>query len=178
MSTIGESSASSNGGTNGASNDNSSNPNTITTHKLNGRNYLPWSQSVMLFIRGKGKADFITGEAVKPEVTDGSYKTWEIDNSKVMSWLINSMTPEIGEDFLLFETAEETWIAVRETYSNKENVSELFRLEKTLRDLQQGDMAVIDYYNKLSRFWQQLDAIEKPSWTCSKDAAVFFELVE
>lgn len=178
MSNNTESSSVSNGGANGGLNDNNSNLNTITAHKLNGRNYLPWSQSVILFIRGKGKADFITGEARKPEITEKSYKTWEIDNSKVMSWLINSMTPEIGEDFLLYETAEEIWAAVKETYSNKDNVSELFRLEKTLRGLRQGNMVVIDYYNKLSRFWQQLDAMEKPNWTCVKDAAVFSDLIE
>jgi hypothetical protein len=35
----------------------------------------------------------------------------------VMSWLINSMTNKIGENFLLYETIKEIWEAVRETYS-------------------------------------------------------------
>ena len=33
----------------------------ITTHKLSGLNFLRWSQSVKLFIRGKGKLGYLTG---------------------------------------------------------------------------------------------------------------------
>ncbi|KAK0584996.1 hypothetical protein LWI29_021933 [Acer saccharum] len=72
----------------------------ITSHKLNGHNYLPWSQSVMMFICGKGKDDFVTGVAESPGVELPAYKQWKTDNSMVMSWLINSMTNDIGENFL------------------------------------------------------------------------------
>ncbi|RVX00220.1 Retrovirus-related Pol polyprotein from transposon RE1 [Vitis vinifera] len=42
----------------------------ITRHKLNGHNYLQWSQSVLLFICGKGKDEYLTGEAAMPETTE------------------------------------------------------------------------------------------------------------
>ena len=47
---------------------------------------------------------------------------------KSMSWLINSMKVDIGENFLLYETAKEIWEAVRETYSSSESTSELFAI--------------------------------------------------
>ncbi|MCR2848069.1 hypothetical protein KN825_16150, partial [Weizmannia coagulans] len=34
----------------------------ITNHKLNGNNYLQWSSSVLMFISGKGKDDYLNGE--------------------------------------------------------------------------------------------------------------------
>ncbi|RVW46448.1 hypothetical protein CK203_067320 [Vitis vinifera] len=37
-----------------------SSPILITGHKLNGHNYLQWSQSVLLFICGKGKDEYLT----------------------------------------------------------------------------------------------------------------------
>ena len=40
----------------------------VTTHKLNGENYLQWSQSVKLFIRGRGKIGFLIGATQKSEV--------------------------------------------------------------------------------------------------------------
>lgn len=38
----------------------------ITGHKLNGNNYLQWSQSVLMFISGKGKDEYLTGEKIAP----------------------------------------------------------------------------------------------------------------
>jgi hypothetical protein len=67
----------------------------------------------------------------------------------VMSWLINSITNEIGENFLLYETAEEIWDAARETYSSSENTSELFEIDAAMHDLRQGDLSVTQYFNTL-----------------------------
>ena len=106
----------------------------ITSHKLNGNNYLQWSQSVILFIRGKGKEDYLTGAALSPEATDPNRKLWIAKNSMVMSWLLNSMTNEIGEIFLLYETASDIWLATEETYSSTDNTSELFGIESALHN--------------------------------------------
>ncbi|EXB64488.1 hypothetical protein L484_006725 [Morus notabilis] len=38
----------------------------ITGHKLNGQNYLQWSQSVMMFICGRGKDEYLNGEVTIP----------------------------------------------------------------------------------------------------------------
>lgn len=150
----------------------------ITNHKLNGHNYLPWSQSVLLYIKGKGKADFITEEVEIPEKTDKGYKLWESENSKVMSWLINSMIPEVGENFLLYDTAYDVWEAVKETYSNKDNISERFRIEGVLHEVKQGASTVVEYYNNLSRLWQQEDMFNKLNWKCTEDGSVFRAYLE
>ncbi|RVX23597.1 Retrovirus-related Pol polyprotein from transposon TNT 1-94 [Vitis vinifera] len=72
-----------------------SSPILITGHKLNGHNYLQWSQSVLLFICGKGKDEYLTGEAAMPETTEPGFRKWKIENSMIMSWLINSMNNDI-----------------------------------------------------------------------------------
>ena len=53
----------------------------------------------------------------------------------VKSWLINSMTNEIGEKFLLYKTAKEMWDTVKETYSTKEKTTEHVDIETVLHDL-------------------------------------------
>ncbi|RVW45860.1 hypothetical protein CK203_101141 [Vitis vinifera] len=123
----------------------------ITRHKLNGHNYLQWSQSVLLFICGKGKDEYLTGEAVMPETTEPGFRKWKIENSMIMSWLINSMNNDIGENFLLFGTAKDIWDAAKETYSSSENTSELFQVESALHDFRQGEQSVTQYYNTLTR---------------------------
>ena len=47
----------------------------------------------------------------------------------VMSWLINSMTNEIGKNFMYYKSAKEIQDAAKETYSNKDNTSEVFEIE-------------------------------------------------
>ena len=79
----------------------------ITGHKLNGHNYLQWSQSVMMFICRKRRDDHLTGLTVPPSKEDPKYKTWKSENNMVMSRFINSMTNEIGENFLLYVTAKD-----------------------------------------------------------------------
>ena len=95
--------------------DSDSSPILITGHKLNSHNYLQWSQSVLLFICGKGKDEYLTGEAAMPETTEPGFRKWKIENSMIMSWLINSMYNDIGENFLLFGTAKDIWDATKET---------------------------------------------------------------
>ncbi|RVW12949.1 hypothetical protein CK203_096860 [Vitis vinifera] len=43
-----------------------------------------------------------------------TYKKWIAENNMVMSWLVNSMTTDIGENFLSFDTAKEIWDIAKE----------------------------------------------------------------
>ena len=94
------------------------------------------------------------------------------------SWLINSMTNEICENFLLYKTAKEMWDAVKETYSTKENTAEQVDIVNVLHDLRQGDLTLTNYYNILGRHWQQLDVYEEYDWNCPEDAAKYQKIVE
>ena len=150
----------------------------VTNHKLHGHNFLQWSQSVFMFICGRGKDGHLTGEITTPDSTDPKYRAWKTDDHLVMSWLINSMTTEIGENFLLYKTAKEIWEAARETYSSTDNSSELFEIETRLYDLRQGDLDVTQYFNTMSRCWLQLDMYEIYSWKCTTDSALYKKIVE
>lgn len=150
----------------------------ITSHKLTEKNYLQWSQSMMMFISGRGRDDFLTGVAVQPKTDDPAYKAWRTENNLVMSWLINSMTTNIGENFLLYHTAKEIWDAARDTFSSNENTIELFHIESTLQDLRQGEQSVTVYYTNLTRYWQQLDLFQSYQWKCPDDSVTFQKITE
>lgn len=42
-------------------------------------------------VGARGKVAYPTGAKVEPDITSIEYETWEIDNEKVKSWLIDSM---------------------------------------------------------------------------------------
>ncbi|RVW39091.1 Retrovirus-related Pol polyprotein from transposon TNT 1-94 [Vitis vinifera] len=142
-------------------------------HKLNGQNFIQWAQSVRIFICGKGKEEYLTGAIVQPKEDDPGYRTWKLENSMVMSWLINSMTNGIGENFMYYGTAKEIWDAARETYSNIDNTSATFEIKSILQDLRQGDSTVTEYFNILARYWQQLDIYEELVWKCPEDGLLY-----
>lgn len=149
----------------------------IINHKLNGHNYLQWSQSIMMFISGRSRDDYLTGTAVQPTSSDPRFKVWRAENNLV-SWLISSMTAEIGENVLLYTTAKEIWDAARDTFSSSENTAELFHVESILHDLRQGEKTVTTYFSTLTRYWQQLDLFESYEWKCPDDSTYFKKIVE
>ncbi|KAL5813385.1 hypothetical protein ACOSQ3_024146 [Xanthoceras sorbifolium] len=79
----------------------------ITTIRLNGDNFLRWSQSVRMYIRGRGKIGYLTGEKKEPKSEDSAYSTWDAENSMVMTWLVNSMTEDISCNYMCYSTAKE-----------------------------------------------------------------------
>ena len=81
----------------------------ITAHRLNGKNYLQWSQSVNIVICGRGKFEYLAGEANAPAATDPTYKIWFAENSIVHVWLINSMEPRISRQYFFLKTAKDVW---------------------------------------------------------------------
>ncbi|XP_073315737.1 uncharacterized protein [Primulina huaijiensis] len=150
----------------------------ITHHRLIGPNYLQWSKFVRMLFCGRGKEEYLTGEIEAPAKTDVGYKKWNTENQLIMSWLINSMSLEVGENFLLYETAKDVWEVVRETYSSSNNTSELSAIESALHDLRQGKLSVTQYYNALTKQWQQLDVFETHAWKCMEDGLRYRKIVE
>ncbi|KAK5785187.1 hypothetical protein PVK06_039741 [Gossypium arboreum] len=150
---------------------------TIPCHRLNGNNFLEWSQSVKIFHLGRERLDYVTGEIKKPAVTDAGFAKWMRDNGQVMTWLLNSMTPSISRNFLLYTTAAEIWSAVRETYSSTDNIAELYHVEDQEATLKQGTMPVTLYYNTLTALWQQLDLYAHYDWVDPRDVALYQQIV-
>ncbi|XP_059638929.1 uncharacterized protein LOC132281222 [Cornus florida] len=79
----------------------------ITNIRFNGDNYLRWSQSVQMYIRGRGKIGYLTGDKKAPVSEDPMYVTWDAKNSMVMTWLVNSMDEDISSSYMCHSTAKE-----------------------------------------------------------------------
>ena len=107
----------------------------ITTIRLNGDNFLRWSQSVRMYIRGRGKMGYLTGEKTAPAKADPTYATWDAENSMVMTWLVNSMEEDISSNYMCYPTAQELWENVNQMYSDLGNQSQMFELTLKLGEM-------------------------------------------
>ncbi|XP_073121030.1 uncharacterized protein [Henckelia pumila] len=96
----------------------------------------------------------------------------------VTAWLINSMEPAIGKPFMFLPTASDVWEAVKETYSDLENYSQLYDLNTRMWRQQQGNRDVTSYYNELLTIWQELDFFETDEWESKNDCCRYRKNLE
>ena len=77
------------------------------------------------------------------------------------------MNNGIEENIVLYETVQEIWEVVRETYLDLEDTMEAFEIDGILHDLHQGDSFVTQYFSLLTRYWQQPDmnCVQFDSWS-------------
>ncbi|KAJ9697393.1 hypothetical protein PVL29_009284 [Vitis rotundifolia] len=138
----------------------------ITTIRLNSDNFLRMSQSVRMYIRGRGKMGYLTGEKKAPAVDDPNYAIWDAENSMVMTWLVNSMEEDISSNTYEWKTiAQELW----------ENI---FELTLKLGEIQQGADNVTKYFNSLKRIWQDLDLFNTYEWKSVEDGRHHMKTME
>ena len=150
----------------------------ITNIRLNGDNFLRWSQSVRMYIRGRGKIGYLTGDKPAPTPEDPTYMTWDAENSMVMTWLVNSMEEDISSNYLCYSTAKELWDNVNQMYSDLGNQSQVYELTLKLGDIRQGEDSVTKYFNSLKRLWQDLDLFSDHEWKSVEDASLYKRIVE
>ena len=105
---------------------------------------------VLEYVYGKGNDEYLTDKISIPEKSYPKYRIWKTKNHMVLLWLINSMTTEVGENFLLNKIAKEKF---GDTSHEKYSSSELFEVETRLHNLRQGDLNVTQYFYILTRYW-------------------------
>ena len=151
----------------------------ITTICLNENNFLKWSQFVQMYIRGRGKIGYLTDNTKEPTKMDHSYATWDVENSMIMAWLVNSMEGVISSNYMCFHpTAKALWDNIIQMYSNLGNQSQIYELQLKLGNNCQGENSVTKYFNVLRGLWQDLDLFNDYEWKNTDDCNYFKKVVE
>jgi len=121
-----------------------------SSYWLNGRNYLKWSQIVKTLLKGKGKINHLMDNPPSPE--DPKFTLWDEEDSMIISWLWNSIMPEVCGPYMFLVTAKDIWDAVRQTYFKVKDAALIYEIKTKLWMTKQGNMMVIEYYNTMKIF--------------------------
>ncbi|KAI5424254.1 hypothetical protein KIW84_030447 [Lathyrus oleraceus] len=113
-----------------------------------------------------------------PATGDPRYKQWKSENSLIIPWLVSSMGTGIGKPYMFLHSAKNVWEAVKETYFDIQNSSQIFGLKSKLWHAKQGDRSVTAYYNELLTLWQELDLCYDDNWRCIEDSVLFLNRQE
>ncbi|GKB12493.1 ribonuclease H-like domain-containing protein, partial [Tanacetum coccineum] len=139
----------------------------ITIKLTRTENYKMWSIAMTFALRNKNKLGFIDGSCKKDPSNPGLANQWDMCNSVVVTWILNSLSPELFAGAIYTKTASEIWNELKETY-DKVDGSIVFNLHKNINSLNQNGSTLADYYNKLNSLWKQFDAmVGLPTCTCS-----------
>lgn len=146
------------------------------TYRLNGKNYLKWSQLVRTFLKGKGKLSHLLGTG--PPVTDPRFPSWDEQDSMVMSWLWNSMLPEISDTCMFLSTAKEIWDTIQQTYSKVRDAAQIYEIKTKISTTKQRTHTVTEYASLLQSLWQEIDHCQCIEMHCSQDSIALKRFVE
>lgn len=64
-----------------------------------------------------------------PKKRDPKYDVWDEEDSMMMSWLWNSMSPEISGTCIFLNTAKEIWEAINQMYSKVRYAVKIYEIE-------------------------------------------------
>ncbi|XP_062080957.1 uncharacterized protein LOC133785757 [Humulus lupulus] len=132
--------------------------------QLNGQNYSYWHYVMKFFLKGKRMWGYVSGTSTKPtNDKDESFAEqldlWDANNSKIITWINNSVQQSMGIQLAKYETAKEVWEHLERLYTQS-NFAKQYQLEIDIRALQQNNMNVQEFYSAMSNLWDQLALTE------------------
>ncbi|PNY16454.1 flavonol sulfotransferase-like protein [Trifolium pratense] len=130
--------------------------NVLVTPLLSGSNYHSWSRAMTVALRSKHKLHFINGSLPRPDDDDRDSIAWDRCNTMIMSWISNSVDPEISQSILWMDTASEIWKELKDRFYQGD-VFRISDIQEEIYTLKQGDSSISTYYTKMKKLWQELD---------------------
>ncbi|XP_057773729.1 uncharacterized protein LOC130993022 [Salvia miltiorrhiza] len=132
--------------------------------RLNGKNYSYWSYVMKNFLRGKKLWGYVSGTHCKPiEENNAKYveelDSWEVCNSKIITWINNSVENSIDMQLAKYDTAKEVCEHLGKLYTQS-NFARQYQLEMDIRSLNQRDMSIQEFYTSMTDLWDQLALTE------------------
>ena len=91
----------------------------LVSKVLEGDNYNIGSQAMRISLSAKNKIGFVTGSIKRPSSSYDSFPSWQQCNDMVLSWILNSIHPDIASSVIYAETASEVWADLQERLSRE-----------------------------------------------------------
>nr|GMC49424.1 uncharacterized protein LOC109157807 [Ipomoea batatas] len=139
----------------------------LVTPVLDGSNYYPWARAMRIALLTKNKLAFINGSITVPDKTESRYETWERCNNLVVSWIVRSTAPEIGQTVLWKESAIDVWKDLEERFSE----GDIFRISQVQGEIYQSKQGILNanqYFSQMKLLWDELMVLRPlPVCTCT-----------
>ena len=82
--------------------------------------------------------------------------TWNQNNAKVVTWILNSVDPSLSMSLQAFTKASDMWNHMKKL-NHQTNKARKFHLDTELAKYCQGDKTAQEYYNGFMALWTERD---------------------
>ena len=113
-----------------------------------------------------------------PKPRDPRFEVWDEEDSMIMAWLWNSMTPEISDTCMFLATTKYIWDAIQQTYSKAKDAAQVYEVKVKTIAAKQGSKTVTEYANQLKTLWQELDHYRVIKTKCPEDVVDLKDFIE
>ncbi|RVW40284.1 Retrovirus-related Pol polyprotein from transposon RE1 [Vitis vinifera] len=115
---------------------------------------------------------------IGPKPGDPRFEAWDEEDSMIIAWLWNSMTPEISNTCMFLATTKDIWDAIQQTYSKARDAAQVYEVKVKTIATKQGSKTVTEYANQLKALWQELDHYRVIKTKCLENAAILKDFIE
>ncbi|KAF7151998.1 hypothetical protein RHSIM_Rhsim01G0108500 [Rhododendron simsii] len=142
----------------------------LVSKPLNGDNYSTWCRAMTISLNAKSKLGFVDGTITAPpaKTKPDDYVSWRRCNDMILSWILNSLTPDLADSVIYSTTAQEVWEDLRDRFSQS-NAPRIFQIERDIACLTQDQMTVAAYYTRLKGLWDELGSYNDTVCSCGAD---------
>ena len=91
----------------------------VSQKLIGGRNYFPWARSMIIALTSRHKTSFVDGTIAEPNSDSSQFILWTRCNMTVLSWIINSVSPNIASSIMYTDNARTIWLDLRHRFSQK-----------------------------------------------------------
>ncbi|XP_074371479.1 uncharacterized protein LOC141712440 [Apium graveolens] len=140
----------------------------LVTITLTEHNYSQWCRSMRIALSSKLKLAFIDGSYAKPVSTSHLTVYWNRCNDIVISWILNTVSPEIRQSIMFMNSATEIWSDLATRFAHT-NIPKLFNLKRAISSLSQDNMSISTYFTRFRALNDELESLsELPKCSCAK----------
>ncbi|GFY96520.1 histone acetyltransferase of the CBP family 12 [Actinidia rufa] len=141
---------------------------------LDSLNYIPWSQAMFSFLKGRKLWRYVTGDIQAP--TQGATETptefivrleeWDSKNHQIITWIRNTSIPSISLQFGRFDTAHAIWDFLATRYTTADLACQYQLMTSLCRQRQEPGQSISAFLPQIYSIWDQLTSSE-PKWLCA-----------
>ncbi|XP_070048914.1 uncharacterized protein [Nicotiana tomentosiformis] len=124
-------------------------------------NYGLWRISMKIALHAKQKLGFVDGKHTKASFLAALHKDWETCNAIVLSWIMNTVSPDMLSGIVYASNARAVWEDLCERF-DKVNQMRIYQLHREIATISQGTDSISTYFTKLKELWGEFDAIVSP----------------
>ncbi|KAH7545427.1 hypothetical protein FEM48_Zijuj01G0092700 [Ziziphus jujuba var. spinosa] len=127
----------------------------ITPTRLREDNYDDWASDIQFALEARRKLEFLEGTITGPQ-PPYTQSDWNIVNAMLVSWITNTIDPEVKSTLSKFHDAKRLWEHLKQRYAMV-NGPRIQQLKTSIAKCEQPkSMSVTTYYDKLNVLWEEL----------------------